>query len=72
MCYLYNQNSNKNGVEVLQSRRERSGNHCAAGKRAGAGGEHITSHRLGGLPDLKAAVIVFIGKSKYRILPVEH
>ncbi|MDR2683609.1 MAG: hypothetical protein LBB64_07055 [Dysgonamonadaceae bacterium] len=29
------------------------------------------SHRLGGRPDLKAAVIVFIGKNKYRILPVE-
>lgn len=34
--------------------------------------QYITSHRLGGRPDLKAAVIVFIGKNKYRILPVEH
>ncbi|MDR1632994.1 MAG: PD-(D/E)XK nuclease domain-containing protein, partial [Dysgonamonadaceae bacterium] len=34
--------------------------------------QYIASHRLGGRPDLKAAVIVFIGKNKYRILPVEH
>jgi hypothetical protein len=34
--------------------------------------QYLASHRLGGRPDLKAAVIVFIGKNKYRILPVEH
>ncbi|MDR2627812.1 MAG: ATP-binding protein [Dysgonamonadaceae bacterium] len=32
--------------------------------------QYITSHRLGGRPDLKAAVIVFIDKNKYRILPL--
>ncbi|MDR1119844.1 MAG: ATP-binding protein, partial [Dysgonamonadaceae bacterium] len=30
--------------------------------------QYLASHRLGGRPDLKAAVIVFIGKNKYRIL----
>jgi hypothetical protein len=34
--------------------------------------QYIASHRLGGRPDLKAAVIVFIGKNKYRILHIEH
>ncbi|GHV66534.1 hypothetical protein FACS1894199_10160 [Bacteroidia bacterium] len=29
--------------------------------------QYLTSHRLGNRPDLKAAVIVFIGKNKYRI-----
>jgi hypothetical protein len=33
--------------------------------------QYLASHRLGNRPDLKAAVIVFIGKNKYRILPVE-
>ncbi|MDR2621935.1 MAG: ATP-binding protein [Dysgonamonadaceae bacterium] len=32
--------------------------------------QYLASHRLGGRPDLKAAVIVFIGKNKYRILPL--
>jgi hypothetical protein len=32
--------------------------------------QYIAPHRLGGRPDLKVAVIVFIGKSKYRILPL--
>ena len=34
--------------------------------------QYLASHRLGGRPDLKAAVIVFTGKSKYRILHIEH
>ncbi|MDR0613970.1 MAG: ATP-binding protein [Dysgonamonadaceae bacterium] len=34
--------------------------------------QYIASHRLGGRPDLKAAVIVFTGKNKYRILHIEH
>ncbi|GHT44308.1 hypothetical protein AGMMS49965_19700 [Bacteroidia bacterium] len=29
--------------------------------------QYLSSHRLGNRPDLKAAVIVFIGKNKYRI-----
>jgi hypothetical protein len=33
--------------------------------------QYITSHRLGDRPDLKAAVIVFIGKNKYRIISVK-
>jgi hypothetical protein len=33
--------------------------------------QYLASHRLGGRSDLKAAVIVFTGKNKYRILPVE-
>jgi hypothetical protein len=33
--------------------------------------QYLASHRLGGRPDLKAAVIVFIGKNKYRILPLK-
>jgi hypothetical protein len=31
--------------------------------------QYLTSFRLGNRPDLKAAVIVFIGKNKYRISP---
>ncbi|MDR2691559.1 MAG: ATP-binding protein [Dysgonamonadaceae bacterium] len=34
--------------------------------------QYIASHRLGGCPDLKAAVIVFTGRSQYRILQIEH
>jgi hypothetical protein len=34
--------------------------------------QYLTSHRLGERPDLKAAVIVFIGKNKYRILHIDH
>ena len=34
--------------------------------------QYIASHRLGSRPDLKAAVIVFTGKNKYRILHIEH
>jgi hypothetical protein len=34
--------------------------------------QYLASHRLGGRTDLKAAVIVFIGKNKYRILPILH
>jgi hypothetical protein len=33
--------------------------------------QYLASHRLGDRPDLKAAVIVFIGKNEYRILPVD-
>jgi hypothetical protein len=32
--------------------------------------QYLGSHRFGSRPDLKAAVIVFIGKNKYRIFPV--
>jgi hypothetical protein len=32
--------------------------------------QYLASHRLGNRPDLKAAVIVFIGKNKYRIIPI--
>jgi hypothetical protein len=32
--------------------------------------QYLVSHRLGNRPDLKAAVIVFIGKNKYRIIPI--
>jgi hypothetical protein len=30
--------------------------------------QYLTSHRLGNRTDLKAAVIVFIGKNKYKII----
>jgi hypothetical protein len=33
--------------------------------------EYHGSHRLGGRPDLKAAVIVFIGKNKYRMMVIQ-
>jgi hypothetical protein len=32
--------------------------------------EYLNSHRLGNRPDLKAAVIVLIGKNKYRIIEI--
>jgi hypothetical protein len=34
--------------------------------------QYLASHRLGNRPDLKAAVIVFIGKNKYWIIPVKE
>jgi hypothetical protein len=34
--------------------------------------QYLASHRLGNRPDLKAAVIVFIGKNKYRIFHFDH
>ncbi|MDR0682123.1 MAG: hypothetical protein LBG15_09795, partial [Dysgonamonadaceae bacterium] len=33
--------------------------------------QYLASHRLGDRPDLKAAVIVFTGKNKYRILHID-
>ncbi|GHV67168.1 hypothetical protein FACS1894199_12090 [Bacteroidia bacterium] len=33
--------------------------------------QYLTSHRLGNRPDLKAAVVVFIGKNKYKIVNIK-
>ncbi|MDR3246738.1 MAG: hypothetical protein LBT50_09940, partial [Prevotellaceae bacterium] len=33
--------------------------------------QYIHSHRIGGRPNLKAALLVFIGKNKFEIIEIE-